>query len=353
MHRTNRSLRLLTVVLLLAAVWGTACSTKSGSHTAGPRLSPSIAPGSLPTTSSATAAGLRSAIVPAGLAAPRSRTTGAAIGSDLYVMGGLDAAGAPSADVFKVPVSGAQLGKVTLAGHLSTPTSRAAAVAYGSGILVFGGAGGAGSAPLDLVQLFDPATGATTVAGHLPHPRTDLVALAVGNEMIVTAGWDGQALAPDILATADGASFHNVGSLATPVRSPAATVVGTTVYLFGGVLSGADYAGLFASAAQSYNITTGLSKAVGTLPIPLAHGRAAVLGDQVYVIGGWTPTGPSSAIQRFDVRTGAFTPSGRLPGPVAGPATATIGTALYLAGGMGAQPLADIEIVSAAALSSR
>ena len=85
---------------------------------------------------------------------------------------------------------------------------------------------------------------------------------------------------------------------------------------------------------------------VGTLPSPLAHARAVAVGDQVFVIGGSTPSGPSAAIQRFDPRTGRLTPAGSLPGPVADPAAGTIGSTTYLAGGIAAKPLAQIVTVS-------
>ena len=115
-------------------------------------------------------ASLQGRAAPLSLPAPRSAAAGAAIGRDLYVLGGLDASGAPSSDVVRVDPA---FSKVTLAGHLSTPTAGGAAVASGGKILLFGGAAGPGSAPLSLVQVFDPATGGTGQAGALPHPRTE------------------------------------------------------------------------------------------------------------------------------------------------------------------------------------
>jgi hypothetical protein len=293
-------------------------------------------------------ASLQSRTASLSLPAARYRTTGAAVGNELYVLGGLDAAGAPSADVYRVQPSGS---KVALAGRLLTPTSGGAAVTSGEKILVFGGAGGpagggAGGAPVNLVQLFDPASGTAEQVGLLPRPRTGAAATQVGNEILVLGGFDATGAVPDILATAEGSSFHAVGKLTTPVRAPAVAAVGTTVYVFGGVVAGPDYTGTFTPSVQSYNISTGLSKTVGTLPAPLAHARAFVLGDQVYVVGGSTPGGPSAAIQRFDPRTGGLSPAGKLPGPVADPAAATIGSTAYLAGGIAAKPLTGVLTVS-------
>jgi len=339
--------RRLAAVAAVLTVGLAGCSGKpdhpatSPTGTASPNRTAATATASV-TPSPTAVASLQSRTASLSLPAARYRTTGAAIGNDFYVLGGLDAAGAPSADVYRVQPSAS---KVTLAGHLGTPTSGGAAVASGAKILVFGGAA-AGSPPLNLVQVFDPATGTTAQAGVLPRPRTGAAATQVGNEIIVLGGSDATAGVPEILATADGSSFHVVGKLVTPVRAPAVAAVGTTVYIFGGVLSGPDSTGTFTPAVQSYNISTGLSKTVGTLPAPLAHARAVALGDQVYVLGGSTPGGPSAAVQRFDPRNGVLNPAGTLPGPVADAAAATIGNASYLAGGIAAKPLTEIVTVS-------
>src|SRR5438128_892250 len=287
MHITSSTLRprALGLVLLSAALLATACPKTRNTGSA----SPTPAPGGTPTGA------VRATMSPITLPAARYRTAGAALGGNVYVLGGLDAGGAPSADVFRIEPLKAKAGP---AGRLQTPTQGGAAVPIGTRVVVFGGAGGP---PQDLVQQFDPATGATTVVGHLPAPRADAAATPVGNETLVLGGFDGSAPVSDVLATADGTSFHRVGSLKVAVRDPAVTVVGTTVYLFGGLVSGEPYRGTFATAVQSYNITTGLSRVAGNLPTPLAHARAAVIGGQVLVMGGWSPSGPSSAILRFDV----------------------------------------------------
>ncbi len=349
MRASHPALRRLVAVAALLTVGLAACSGKSDRPASSPGSSTPKVPASGtatigPATPSPTAvASLQGRAASLSLPIARYAAAGAAIGRDLYVLGGLDATGAPSSDVERVEPA---TSKVTQAGHLSTPTSGASAVASGGKILLFGGAAGPGSAPLNLVQLFDPATGGTAQTGPLPHPRTEAAATQVGNEIVVLGGFDATGAVPDILATADGSSFHAVGKLTTPVRAPAVAVVGTTVYVFGGVVSGPDYTGTFSASVQSYNISTGLSKVVGTLPSPLAHARAVAVGDQVFVIGGSTPSGPSAAIQRFDPRTGRLTPAGNLPGPVADPAAGTIGNTTYLAGGIAAKPLTEIVTVS-------
>src|SRR5207302_4316544 len=170
-----------------------ACTEKSGRPSCSPGPPTPTVPASGtattgPATPSPTAvASLQGRAASLSLPVARYAAAGAAIGRDLYVLGGLDAAGAPSGDVYRVEPA---TSKVTLAGHLSTPTSGGAAVASSGKILLFGGAAGSGSAPLGLVQVFDPATGGTAQAGPLPHPRTDAVDTQAAYEILVLGGFD-------------------------------------------------------------------------------------------------------------------------------------------------------------------
>jgi N-acetylneuraminic acid mutarotase len=255
---------------------------------------------------------------------------GAAVGDSLFLLGGLNANGVSSSDVYRIQPS---TGNVTLAGLLSTPTHGAAAVTLGQQVLVFGGAD---VSPDSLVQAFDPATGTTTVIGHMPGPRADLVGAAVGNEVVLLAGFNGSAFLSDVWATPDGTSFSVAGQIAAVERYPAIAAVGTKIYLFGGLVAGGEYNGTFSTTVQSFDVATRQAHVVGQLPTPLAHARAAVLDGQVLVFGGWTPAGPSSAILRFDPTTGTLSQVGTLPGPVADEAIGTVGNTVYLASGLAA-----------------
>ena len=236
-----------------------------------------------------------------------------------------------------------------MAGHLATPTHGGAAVAFGNRVLIFGGAD---VAPDDLVQTFDPVTGTTTVIGHMPSARADLVAAAVSGRVILLAGFSGSSFVSDIWATPDGRSFSVIGKVAQDERYPAIAVVGTTVFLFGGLVAGGEYTGTYSSTIQSFDVATGRSTVVGQLPSPVAHARAAVVAGQVLVFGGWTPAGASSAILRFDPATGTITPAGALPEAVADEAIATIGDSVYFASGLGTDQHPSVHIGSITVTSS-
>jgi Kelch motif protein len=68
--------------------------------------------------------------------AARYRTMGAALDESMYLLGGLDASGFSTSDIYRIlPATG----QVAMEGHLATPTHGAAAVAFGSRVLIFGG----------------------------------------------------------------------------------------------------------------------------------------------------------------------------------------------------------------------
>ncbi|HWD09557.1 MAG TPA: kelch repeat-containing protein [Actinomycetota bacterium] len=277
-------------------------------------------------------------LLPTVMPAARYRTLGAAVGGDLYLLGGLDPGGVSSADIFRIdPASGA----VAVAGHLATPTHGGAAVTVGNQVLVFGGAD---VSPNDLVQSFDPATGATSVIGHMPSARADLVGVLVGGQVVLLGGFNGSTFVTDVWTTADGTTFSVLGQVAQPERYPAVAVVGTTIYLFGGLVAGGEYNGTESTAVQSFDVATGRGAVIGHLPEPLAHARAATVGGQVLVFGGWTSAGASAAVWRFDPATGAVTPVGTLPEAVADEAIGVVGGTVYFASGLGAaeRPLTAI-----------
>lgn len=352
MHRFGSGCVLLVAVALTAA----ACSSgPKPAAASSPTGTPSPAPVPSPATPTPTATTSPTATPATGtvtarllgptLPAPRYRTMGAAMGGTLFLLGGLDAAGVSSADVERIAPD---TGQAALAGHLATPTHGAAAVAFGNQILVFGGAK---VSPDDLVQTFDPATGATAVTGHMPSPRADLVAAVVGGHVILLGGFNGSSFVSDVWATSDGRSFSVVGRVAQVERYPAIAVAGTTVYLFGGLLAGGEYTGTYSRTIQSFDLATGRSAVIGQLPTPLGHARAAVVGGQVLVFGGWTPAGASAAILRFDPASGEVTPAGTMTEAVADEAIGAIGNGVLFAGGIGTgqRPLIGIGSLTVAA----
>ena len=180
----------------------------------------------------------------------------------------------------------------------------------------------------------------------MPQPRSDLVAAAVAGKVYVLGGYDGTNIVGEVLATTDGTSFTDVGVLPVPVRYPALAVVGTAIYLFGGV---ASTSGTDTPDIQRVDTTTGRIEVVGRLPTTLSHASAVILDNAVYLLGGYVDnTQLTDQVLRFDPRTGATTVVGRLPEPNSDAAAAVVDGRGYLVGGKSTprEPLATVTILS-------
>ena len=133
-----------------------------------------------------------------------------------------------------------------------------------------------------------------------------------------------------------------------PVRYPAVAVVGTAIYLFGGVSN--SERGIDTVAVQRYDTASGAIDTVAQLPAPLSHASAVVLRGEVYLLGGYVNnTQLSDQILRVDPATGATIAVGRLPSPVSDAAAVAVDGRGYLVGGQGDDraPRATVTIVTA------
>ena len=290
----------------------------------------------------ARSSGVTAQATPWRLSSPVYRTVAVASGGRIYVLGGHDSAGGSVSSVIRFDPG---TGNSAVAGSLALPTHGAAAAVLEGKILVFGGAS---LQVHDTVQEFDPATGKTKVVGYMPVVRADTTAASVDKEVVLIGGFDGDGPQGDVWATTDGTRFRVVAHLAQPVRYPAVAVQRNDVYVFGGLISGGEYNGLFTSDIQEVAPSSGTARVVGHLPQPLAHAMGASIGGRLFVIGGSTPTGPSRQVLRFDLAKASVSLVTRLPQPLTDAAVATIGTTAYLLGGMSTSgPLDTVMFVRA------
>jgi hypothetical protein len=268
------------------------------------------------------------------------RTAAAAENGAIYLLGGIDAAGATIAAVERVDPA---TGKARSAGSLALPTHGAAGLTVGSRVLIFGGA----SPPTvhDVVQGYDPVTGTSRIVARLPGPRADQAAAAVGDNVLLLGGFDGYRPLGSILVGTGGGHFRRIGHLARAVRYPGVVAQAGTVYLFGGLLSGGEYDGLFTTDIQRVDSATGTARVVGHLPVPLAHVKATILDGQILLLGGSTPSGPSAAILRFMPATDTTSRVGRLPYPDTDGAAVTVGSTAYLLGGISSAPVSHVVAI--------
>jgi Kelch motif len=285
-----------------------------------------------PTGSSGSAAGIQVRIARSRLELPsaRTRAVALALGSSIFVCGGLTSAGTTTGSIVAIdPASG----RVSHVGDLGSPVHDAGgAVLDGSAFIV----GGGSLAAVSTVQRVD-ATGASTSVGRLPAIRADLAAVAVDGEVLVVGG--GTPAGPDdrVLATTDGSHFRTVARLPVGVRYPAVATVDGLVYVFGGSTPTGD-----TRAIQAIDPTTGTVRIVGQLASALSHAEALVVGGAILIVGGRVAGRAEDAVWRFDQTGGRVTRVGRLPYAVSDAAAVVVDGIGYLIGGERSVPIASI-----------
>jgi hypothetical protein len=318
-----------TVAFGVAAAFAVAGCSGAGHPPAGAASQPSApAPTSSSTTTTrAPGPTVTVAVAPWRLAAPVSRAAVIADGSTIVVAGGITTGDHSTASVVHVDPT---TGTVHRAGALAQAVHDTGGAKLAGAFYVFGG--GAAST-YATVQRFTNADG--TKAGALPKARSDHNVVAGDAVAYVVAGFDGKALDADVLTTKDGKTFDVVGQLARPVRYGAAVFAGGALWVIGGSLgtSESSKGATSVDTIQRFDPTTGTTSVAGHLPTGLSHACAFALGNDLYVLGGRTDTGPSDQILRIDTATGAVTVDARLPAPRTDAGVVVIGNTAWVVGG--------------------
>lgn len=253
---------------------------------------------------------------------PVSRAVATRSGGAILLAGGLKTGGASRATAVWIRPSD---GRVLRSARLPSATHDAAGWSAHGGLVLAGG--GAGSSVATVEQVL--STGAGRVVGSLPRPRSDAVAANVDGTSYIVGGYDGSVLDPVVLASADGGrTFHDAARLVLPVRYPAVTSTGTTLWVVGG-----QTAHGLTNVVQRVDTVSGKAQIVGRLPTALNAATTQAIGGKLIVFGGATRTGTSSAILTCSTPAVRCTRTGRLPYAVQNAAAATVGGHTYLLGG--------------------
>lgn len=163
----------------------------------------------------------------------RADLASATIGGRTFLIGGYD-----GARIRGTVIATTDGMKFDILGDLPIPVRYPAVAALGSDIYIVGGSNNAGG--VRTVQVLDTKTGAVRIAGELPQTLTDAVAAAVGGHIYVFGGtWGGQPSDQvwrlDIdTREASPVRLTPVASFPTPVTNAAVAVLGHRVYLVGG-----------------------------------------------------------------------------------------------------------------------
>ena len=112
------------------------------------------------------------------------------------------------------------------------------------------------------------------------------------------------------------------------------------LYAFGGY--GADHSTL--NSAEVYDPATNQWDWIAPMPVALNHPASAVLGDKLYVIGGFNDAGASDALLEYDPAKDVWTKRRSLPTPRGAAAAAIYNGQIYVVGGMGSTSIGDLIV---------
>lgn len=234
------------------------------------------------------------------------------------------------------------------------PRQETAVVAREGELYVLGGFDGA-SRVVSTVEIYDPVRGAWRAGPALPVSMHHAHAAVVGSRLFVLGflrGLDfradgrGYVLEPGATAWAPVASMP----AGTERGGGATAVVGTRIYVLGGLRGGA------VTDVSIYDTTTDTFTVGPALPEPRDHLGAAGVGEQVVVIGGRTGRIESHQSDTWILDRDVITWRSARPMPTSrgGFALAALGSRLYVFGGEGngreaSGVFADVEVYDVAA----
>lgn len=265
------------------------------------------------------------------LRAPLSRMVVLPAGANkLVLLGGLTGADTSASGVFDLNLTNGQLKAI---GNLPAQVHDAAGAMIGSQYYVFGG----GSiSTVSSVESEAVSGGNGSVVSDLPQPRSDLSAITVGNRTFIVGGYNGSSADPSVLVTSNGTSFATFSNLKVPVRYSALASDGRYIYVFGGLGVSGSRAGSSVSTIQAINLSTGVTKVIGSLPKSLEGAMAFSLFGHIYLAGGDSGSGNNlvSNSRVWEYSKGSkFTKVATLPVAVSNAGVAVSGNDAWLVGG--------------------
>jgi YVTN family beta-propeller protein len=210
---------------------------------------------------------------------------------------------------------------------LPVPVERALAFSAGGRIIVAGGLSRGHSA--SGVFALDPGTGRLVSLGSMAQAFHDAAGALVGGRLLVFGG--GPETGTDLVQSFDLSSGAGrvVSHLPRALSDLSAAVVGDTVYLVGGFDGVSPQRTIYAT-------TDGRRfRTVGELPVGLRYAAVAGVGGVVIVAGGTSSAGDVSSVYRFDPVGGKVVRIARLPAPISHAAAFALGSEAVVAGGRG------------------
>ena len=272
----------------------------------------------------------------AGLPRRASAITSAAVGTKVYLFGGLDGSQLNTINVFDTENNTIN----TLSITLPSAASAIASAAVGTKVYLFGGKDD--SSYLSTINVFDTETNTITMLSTtLPYRLSGIASAAVGTKVYLFGG-EYSTSYYSIISVFD-TETNTITMLSTTLPQGASTIasaaVGTKVYLFGGGNKSSRFSTINVFDTENNTITT-LS---ATLPTVASFITSAAVGTKVYLFGGFNGS-RLNTINVFDTENNTITTlSITLPSAASAIASAAVGTKVYLFGGYANSAIQEIN----------
>jgi N-acetylneuraminic acid mutarotase len=259
---------------------------------------------------------------------PRTAAAAAAIGNEIYVVGGQDGfmRSLATVEVFNTKTSEWRTSE-----PLPEAVHRAAVASADGQLYVFGGLKGVSSEPTKSAYAYNPADRTWRVVASLPRAFGGSTAVTVDGHIHLFGGeslaqTSAQHLAYDYRTNA----WSELEDLVVGGRDRSVAVkAGGKVYLLGGREGSTLY-----NTAEAWEWDINGDRWEDAPPMGSKRSSfAAGLGDRLYAIGGALPTAVNPTVEAFDFQARSWTSIPPMPRPRFAMAFAQVGNHIYLFGG--------------------
>jgi N-acetylneuraminic acid mutarotase len=218
---------------------------------------------------------------------------------------------------------------------MPTPRTEVAVAALDGLVYVIGGLEADGS-PSAKVEVYDPATDTWSEAAPLPEARHHAAAVVWLNQLVVAGGIraNGQPSAGVYVLSRN--AWMSWASMSAQHGAPAAVAHKNLYYVLSGVQAGQDGARANVGTVETFFVDFWLT--IESIPTPRDHLAAAVVDSKLYAVGGRLAFDYS---RNLDVNEeynlagapGSWTTRARMPTARSGIAAAAVGGRIYVFGG--------------------
>ncbi len=229
------------------------------------------------------------------------------IGEDEYLFGGAEgtaSAPVPQPYIYSYAVKGS--GAITQDGELHSPNYGLSAAVIGQTVYLVGGDDGTHT--LADIYAWSPGHGAPTLAAQLPVGLRYAAVSAVGERLVIAGGLTASGPASKAIYVFDSAT-HKIKALRTKLPRAIYAAAGETLGKLAYVIGGATVGGTATNATAlpvgtiySVDPATGKVANAGTLQYPLAEAAATVIGDTIYLAGGLSGSAAVSYVGKLTVK---------------------------------------------------